>query len=470
MSILIKSVELNGQTVDIFIEGNTIKRIVKSGDVNGCHPEDTVPDSNICSCSKPVEPTPTVAMKEIFGGDSPDVKNEADKQLFSQAGTVIDGCRKAVIPGLINMHTHAAMTLFRGFGDDMPLMPWLEEKIWPNEMKLTHDDVYWGAKLACLEMLRSGTTTFFDMYHKLDATAEAVEEMGLRAVLSEACFDHFHPELAERSKKNIENRFKNNLPHSNRISYALGPHAIYTVSGELLQWVYSFAKEHNILIHLHLAETENETEQCLKNFDMTPVRYLRRLGILSPNMVLAHMLHVDDEEIKMLADSGVKVVHNPASNMKLAAGYCFKYKEMRKAGVTVAIGTDGCSSSNNLDMIEAMKLASLMGKAWRKDPVVLPCDEALYAATVAGAQITGLKSGRLIEGHLADLCLIDLNLPAFTPNFNFVSNLVYASNGSCVDTVICDGRIVMQDKKVPGENEIMERAERVAFDLIKREK
>lgn len=431
MGILLKSVELNGQPTDIYIEGHVIKHVVPQA---ACVDMET-------------------------GGPIP-----------SHVETVIDARRKAVIPGLMNMHTHAAMTLFRGFGDDMPLMPWLEGKIWPNEAKLTDEDVYWGAKLACVEMLRSGTTTFFDMYHKPDATAQAVEEMGLRAVLSEACFDHFKPELTERSKRNIRHRFGQVSGCGERIKYALGPHAIYTVSGELLRWSYDFAKDMNLLIHLHLAETEGETRQCLERFGTTPVRYLHRLGVLAPNLVLAHVLYVDEEEIKMLADNGVKVVHNPASNMKLASGYQFRYQEMREAGITVALGTDGCSSSNNLDMIEAMKLASLLGKAWRKDPEALPCDEMLYAATRAGADIAGLKAGEIAEGYLADLCLIDLNLPVFTPNFNFVSNFVFAANGSCVDTVICNGRIVMRDKKVTGEEYIMEQAARVAYDLIKRDK
>ena len=422
MSILLKSVEFDGGVVDIYIAKNIIKHIVPEGH----------------------------AFDEGY---------EADE--------VIDCRQKAIIPGLINMHTHAAMTLFRGFGDDMPLIPWLEEKIWPNEAKLTYEDVYWGAKLACVEMLRSGTTTFFDMYHKLDATAQAVEEMGLRAVLSEACFDHFNLKLAERNKQNIIKRFSEKKSYSERIRYALGPHAIYTVSGELLQWSSDFAKDNNTLMHLHLAETENEVAQCRERFGNTPVRYMQKLGILSPYLVLAHVLYVDDEEIRMLADNGVKVVHNPASNMKLASGYMFKYKEMREAGITVAIGTDGCSSSNNLDMIEAMKLASLLGKVWRKDPEALTCNDVFYSATEAGADIIGINSGRIVEGCLADLCLIDLNIPAFNPNFNFMSNLVFAANGSCVDTVICDGKIVMRDKKVPGEDEIMEQATRAAYDLVK---
>ncbi|MDR0697664.1 MAG: amidohydrolase [Tannerella sp.] len=438
MSILIKSVDLKGKPADIYIEKNRIKRIsMLERDTGGAK----------------------------IGAS---VDHVPENLPFPPADVVIDGRRKAVIPGLINMHTHAAMTLFRGFGDDMPLMSWLEQKIWPNEAKLTYDDVYWGAKLACVEMLHNGTTTFFDMYHKLDATEQAVEEMGLRAVLSEACFDHFILELTERSKQDIIRRFKKTPSPCNRTNYALGPHAIYTVSGELLKWTYGFAKESNSLIQMHLAETEGEVTQCIERFGVTPVRYLRKLGILSPRLVLAHALYIDDEEIKMLADNEVKVVHNPASNMKLASGYEFKYQEMRDAGITVALGTDGCSSSNNLDMIEAMKLASLLGKVWRKNPEALTCDEMFYAATKAGADILGMETGRIAEGCLADLCLVDLAIPAFTPNFSFVSNLVFAANGSCIDTVICDGRIVMKDKKVPGEDEIMERTARAAYDLIKR--
>ena len=367
----------------------------------------------------------------------------------------IDGRGKAVIPGLINTHTHAAMTLLRGIGDDMPLMPWLQDKIWPNEAKLTHEDVYWGAKLACLEMIKSGTTAFLDMYYKLPATARAVEEMGIRGVLSCACFDRFDPGLAEKSKQDIQKLFAAMDAYGPRIKLALGPHAIYTVSGALLQWVDAFSKERGVAIQTHLSETEAEVSNAVKQFGCTPVRYLHRLGVLSPRLSIAHGLYVDDEEIRLLADAGVQVVHNPASNMKLASGTNFKFVEMRKAGITVGIGTDGCSSSNNLDMIEAMKLASLLGKAWRKDPQAQTAAETLYAATAQGADILGLKAGRIEAGYLADLCLVDLNIPAFTPNYNFVSNLVYAANGSCVDTVICDGKLCMQNKKVPGEEEIL---------------
>lgn len=380
----------------------------------------------------------------------------------SAGGLEIDGRGKALIPGLVNAHTHAAMTLFRSMADDMPLMPWLHEKIWPSEALLTYEDVYWGAKLACLEMIKSGTTAFLDMYYKLPATAEAVEEMGLRGVLACACFDHFRPEEAERSKRETLRLFAGMQGCGSRLKFALGPHAIYTVSGELLKWINAFSESQGVPVQIHLAETEEEVSRSVKAFGCTPVRYLDKLGVLSPRLSVAHGLYVDEEEIGLLAERGVKVAHNPASNMKLASGLAFKFAEMRKAGITVGLGTDGCASSNNLDMIETMKLASLLGKAWRKDPEALTADEMLTAATAQGADVLGLKTGRIAEGYLADLCLIDLNLPAFTPNHHFASNLVYAANGSCVDTVVCDGKLLMQRRQVPGEDEILRRVREIA--------
>ena len=383
------------------------------------------------------------------------------------AGQIIDARGKAVIPGFVNTHNHAAMTLLRGCGDDMPLMLWLEDRIWPIEARLTANDVYWGARLACLEMIKSGTTTFVDGYHHMSATAKAVRESGLRAVLSCACFDHFNSNEAEESKGRIRRLYYETDSCDGRIVYAVAPHAVYTVSGKTLQWINEWTEEHGLMIQMHLAESETEVAFSVERFGCTPVRYLHRLGLLSPRLLIAHGLYVDDEEIAMLADNGVSVAHNPAANMKLASGYAFRFVEMRRAGIRVGIGTDGCSSSNNLDMIEAMKLASLLGKSWRKDPEVLSAPEMFEAATSQGADILGLLAGRIEEGYLADLCLVDLNIPALTPNINFISNLVYSANGSCIDTVICNGRILMLNRHVDGEEEILRNAAQCAERVVR---
>ncbi len=384
------------------------------------------------------------------------------------ADVTIDGTGKAIIPGFVNTHTHTAMTLFRGFADDMPLEEWLTRKIWPHEAHLTPDDVYWGSKLACLEMIKTGTTSFLDMYFHLDATAQAAEEMGLRAFLSSVCFDHFDPEIAEKTKRANLRIFTADKPYSSRIRYVVGPHAVYTVSGDTLRWAARLAEEHDALLTIHLAETQTEVANAVQAFGLTPVRYLHKLGLLSPRLVVAHCLWADEEEIKMLGDNGVRIAHNPASNMKLASGYRFPYKELQEAGATVTLATDGCSSSNNLDMVEAMKLASLLGKAWRFDPEAMPAPEMLRMATRNGAEALRLNAGEIAPGFLADFSLVDLKSSFFTPNFNTVSNLVYAANGSCIDTVVCDGKILMRNRKVPGEEEILENASRRAYELMKR--
>ena len=419
MSILIKNVLHQDKLTDVLIEGNRIARIAEG--------------------------------------------------ISAPAGAeVLDGMDKAIIPGFINTHTHASMTLFRGYGDDLPLMTWLQDYIWPVEAQMTAHDVYVGARLACLEMLRSGTTCFLDMYmHPLE-TAKAVEEMGLRAHLSYTLFDQGNAERAELDRKRSYEYFERFKEFSDRITFTLGPHAIYTVSGEQLQFCHQFAKEHNVKIHLHLSETKGEIDECVRLHGLTPVRYLDKLGILSEHLVLAHVVWIDDEEMDLLAKHNVSVVHNPASNLKLASGYAFKYEEMKRRGIRIGIGTDGCSSSNNLDMVVAMKLASFLGKGWRFDSTACKADDIFASATSVGADILGIPAGRVEEGALADVCLVDLNTPELVPLNNLTSNLVYATSGSsCVDTVIIDGRILMRDKYVPGQEAIIAEAREVARRLFK---
>ena len=382
---------------------------------------------------------------------------------------VLDGTDKAIIPGFINTHTHASMTLFRGYGDDLPLMTWLEDYIWPVEAQMTPHDVYVGAKLACLEMLRSGTTCFLDMYmHPLE-TARAVEELGLRAHLSYTLFDQGGAERAALDRQRSYEYYEAFKAFSDRITFTLGPHAIYTVSGEQLQFCHKFAVEHNVKINLHLAETKGEVDECVRQHGLTPVRYLEKLGILSEHLIVAHVVWVDDEEMDLLAKHRVSVVHNPASNMKLCSGYTFKYEEMKKRGIRLGIGTDGCSSSNNLDMVIAMKLASLLGKAWRFSPTATKAADIYHSATIGGAEILEIPAGRIAEGMLADLSLVDLNVPELVPLNSLTSNLVYATSGSsCIDTVIIDGIIRMRDRYVAGQEEIIAEAREVARRLFGR--
>lgn len=384
----------------------------------------------------------------------------------SRADLLIDGSDKAVIPGLINTHTHAAMTILRGYGDDLPLMTWLQDYIWPIEDQMTQEDVYVGAKLACLEMIKTGTTCFLDMYMHPLMGAKAAEELGLRAMISYTLFDQGNSERAELDRKRSAEYLEAFRSMSDRIMFNLGPHAIYTVSGEQLQFCHQFAQEHNVMIHLHLSETEGEVEECIRKYGVRPVKYLEQLGILSPRLILAHVVWVDDEEMDLLAKYGVKVIHNPASNMKLASGYAFKYEEMKRRGIMVGLGTDGCSSSNNLDMFVAMRLASFLGKVWRFDSTAVNAPDILASATSVGADILGLNAGRIEVGRLADLSLIDLNRPEMVPIHNLTSNLVYSASGSFVNTVIIDGRIIMYNGYVPGEEQIIADARRIADRLI----
>jgi 5-methylthioadenosine/S-adenosylhomocysteine deaminase len=418
MRILIKNIELNKTLQDILITGNTISKIGK------------------------------------------DIVCDAEK--------IIDGTGKAAVPGMVNGHTHAAMTLMRGFADDMHLMPWLSEKIWPLEQKLTEEDVYWGAKLACLEMIKTGTTLFVDMYHFFGGTARAVDEMGLRGMLCFAGFDFNNPELTVQYKKNVEKYFKSMSNYSSRIKFAMGPHAIYTVSTDMLKWIRDFASINHLRIHTHLSETIGEVNDSIKAFGKRPVQYLDAIGFLGSDVSFAHCLYIDDDEIKLLANKGCQVVHNPASNLKLASGNRFRHTDLKKAGITVCLGTDGPCSGNNLDMYEAMKLAALTGKVAWQDPTVWNSQETFATATEVAEVLTGFKTGKIEEGYLADICLVNLNLPEMTPNFNLISNLVYSASGNVVDTVICDGKVLMENRHVPGEEEIIRKANAVAHHLVSR--
>ena len=386
-----------------------------------------------------------------------------------EAEFVIDGKEKAAIPGLFNAHTHAAMTLLRGYADDMPLHEWLSTKIWPVEAMITEEDVYWGTKLACLEMIKSGTTFFNDMYWYLEGSTRAVAESGIRAMLSAVFIDGFDEEKAKEQIKRNEALYRESKKLPERIIFALGPHAIYTVSEESLCWVRDFSEKHNLLVHIHVSETEEEVEECIKRYGMRPVEFLEGFGFLSSRTIACHCVHLSRKEMELLRKNDVKIVHNPTSNMKLSSG-TLPYAELKEAGLyaNIALGTDGCASNNNLDMIEEMKVASLFHKAFSGDPTSMPAHEAFELATRNAAKVFRLNSGVIAEGKLADIALLDLTKVELVPNHNLTSNIVYSANGSCVDTVICDGKILMEGRKVESEEEIKEKAQEVAYELVNR--
>lgn len=379
---------------------------------------------------------------------------------------IIDGREKAVVPGLFNAHTHCAMTLFRGYGDDLPLQTWLEDYIWPVEAHMTEEDIYVGALLGCIEMIKSGTTCFLDMYTAPEATARAVMETGIRANLSYTLFDRGDKERAQLDRDNCHRYREYFATLPDRIGFSIGPHAIYTVSGDQLRFCREFAEEYQVPIHLHLSETKKEVEDCIAQHGKSPVRYLQEIGALSRHHIMAHSLWLDDEELDILAECGCTVVHNPASNMKLASGGRFLYEEMKRRGIPVAIGTDGTSSSNDLDMYIAMRMASLLGKVWRYDPTAVSAHDIYRSATEVGYAMVGLKGGRIEEGYLADFCLIDLRQPAMNPCHNLESNLVYSASSHVVDTTIVDGQILMRGRQIVGEERIIDMARRIAADLL----
>jgi 5-methylthioadenosine/S-adenosylhomocysteine deaminase len=386
-----------------------------------------------------------------------------------EADLVIDGDGAVALPGLVNTHTHAAMTLLRGYADDMVLQDWLSQKIWPLEAHLTGDDVYWGTKLACLEMIRTGTTGFNDMYFFMDRAAQAAAEAGIRAVLSYGFIDLFSAEKRENECKATGALVASIRAMNNpRITAAVGPHAIYTVSPEGLRWCADYAQEQKIGIHIHLSETQKEVDDCIAQHGKRPAVYLDACGILTPRTVAAHGCWLDEAECRLLGQRGVSVSHNPSSNMKLATNRALPYHWLSAAGANVCLGTDGCASNNNLDMLEEIKTAALLQKFFWNDPTILPAPDALAIATSHGAQALGFGPGALVPGAPADIILVAAKTACNTPLHNAASNLVYSCSGAAVETTICDGRILMLEGRVPGETAILAGAQTAATDLVHR--
>jgi 5-methylthioadenosine/S-adenosylhomocysteine deaminase len=366
---------------------------------------------------------------------------------------VLDAAGAHLVPPLVNGHTHAAMTLFRGSGGDLPLMPWLQERIWPVEAKLDADDVYWGARLACAEMIRSGTTRFWDMYWHPEATARAVEESGIRAAIGAPLFD------ATSSFEELCNSALRSLDALSRfgplVTPALAPHAIYTVSEESLRWIGELSAERELPVQIHLSETEKEVQDCLAEHGERPAHYLDRLGLLTERTILAHGVWLDPEELALVAERGATVVSNPAANMKLAVGGVFPYPAAKAAGVPVGLGTDGAGSNDSLDLLADLKLFALAQKHAAADPTAIEAGEAWAVATGTRAPLLGATP--LQPGAPADFLLLRRDAPEVGIG-ELTSDLVYAASGAVVDTTVVAGKVLMHGGEIEGLDEIVAKA------------
>lgn len=399
------------------------------------------------------------------------VGREAEAPTF-EADRVIDGEGKIALPGLINCHTHAAMALFRGIAEDKELDAWLRETIWPLEAKLKPQDIYYGTLLGCIEMIKSGTTCFSDMYFHENMVAKAVIETGLRCVLSPGIIEAGRKILGRILLRGAVNIIKEyGKLADGRLSVMFGPHTVYTCSPQLLKRIGEESVKFNVGVHIHLAETESGTATIRKLYGKSEVELLGELGLLSPRLLAAHCVHLSDADINLMAKHDVKVSYNPTSNMKLASGIS-RIKDLLDAGITVGLGTDGPASNNSLDMFETMKIAALLQKVKYGDPRVMPAKKIVEMATIEGARALGLDGliGSLEVGKRADLILVDVKRPHLTPLHNPYAALVYSARGSDVSTVIVDGRIIMDEGeiKIVDEHEIISKSERISLDLLRR--
>ena len=405
MKTLIKNVYLRGKTVDVLIEGNRFKKI----------------DENI--------------------------EEEADK--------IIDGKGKAIEPAFYNCHTHISMTILKGLGDDKELHDWLIHDIWPREAKMIPEDIYYASKFAILEMIKGGTVFCNDMYQYGEETMRAIDEMGIRGVVSKPEIDIPTPELLEKKKKIVLDFVDYKNINENRIIKGMSCHAIYTVSDNFLQFYSDIARKHNMPIHIHACETKVEVENCMKKHGCTPIEHLEKFGLLTEKTILAHCVHLSDNDIQIIKKHNTKIAHCPVSNFKLKSGL-MAFQKLINAGVLVTLGTDGSASNNSLGMLEEMKVCALNAKTQANSSKAGNVNDIYKTATVNGAKAFGIDAGVIEEGKIADFLLYDLNHYLLLPNFNLISNIIYSGQNECITDVFCDGKQIMCNRKVENEEKIIE--------------
>lgn len=388
-----------------------------------------------------------------------------ETEIEEEADEKINAKNMIVMPGLVNTHTHLAMSIFRGYKDDQKLMDWLENAIFPVEDKLEPDDIYWNSYLSCIEMIKSGTTTCNDMYFGMNKVIESIEDTGLRAVVAWCMTDDA---IGDKVEKTREYAQKYNVPES-RIKIFTSPHAPYSCNPDTIKLCVDLAKELHTGLHIHLSETLAEEKTIYEKYDKRGTEYLNDLGVFDVPVVLAHGIYISDSDIDILKHIKGGISHNPISNCKLSSGICDVVK-LRKNGISVGLGTDGIGSTTTLDMFEEMKMASYLQKVKTKIPTSITAYEVLKMATIEGAKVLGLEDeiGTLEVGKKADMIFIKTDKIHLCPENDICANIAYSANGADVDTVIIDGKVIMQNRKMlhSNEKEVMKQVKKIAKRLL----
>ncbi|ELZ06992.1 amidohydrolase [Natrialba aegyptia] len=418
-----------------------------------------------------LRPDGTISRADVLVDQDEGTILELGDDLAGTGETILDASNALVTPGFVNGHSHVAMTLLRGHADDKPLDTWLQEDIWPAEGELTPEDIRAGAELGLLEMIKSGTTAFADMYFEVPEIAAAVDTAGLRARLGHGVVTVAADEAAARedAQTSIDVARELDGAADGRISTAFMPHSLTTVGEEYLDEFVPKAREIGVPIHYHANETTDEVAPIVEERGVRPLAYAAEKGMLEPEDFVAHGVHVDESEIELLAEAGTGVIHCPGSNMKLASGMA-PVQRLLDAGVTVGLGTDGAASNNDLSLLDEARDAAMVGKLETGDASAVPAEAVAEFLTHGTADAIGLDTGRLEPGAAADLAVIDLDAPHLTPPHDLVSHLAYAAAAADVKHTICDGQVLMRDREVQtlDERAVCDRASERAAALVDR--
>lgn len=385
--------------------------------------------------------------------------NKIGNNLQIKASEVIDGNFLLMTPGFVNGHTHLGMSYFRNYADDLKLMDWLENEIWPIENKLTADDIYWSSLLSICENIKSGVTNFCDMYYEMDKVCDATIISGIRGTLTRGLTDNDGKGKEKlKSVRELYNNYHNKA--NGRIKVVPAPHAIYTCSENFLREISDLSKDLDGIINIHLSETKGEVENSLKEHGMTPISYVNSLGLLDNHVIAAHCVHITDEEISLIKDKNFYPIYNPTSNLKLASGFT-PVEKLLKNNIIMGIGTDGDSSNNSQNLLQDMHIGAIVNKAREMDEQAVKAIEILKMATINGQRALGIsKAGLIKEDYLADLTIFNLKSSNFTPKNNLINALVYSATAEDVRDVLCDGKFVMRNRELVNLDE-----ERIKFEV-----